>query len=421
MAKVLSVKQPWASWICPSDAIKKAWNDELWPKLPRVVENRTWAKLPNYRGPLLIHASKSIDNKAWEYFDAMKKYVGGESEYPLGCIIGSVELVEIEFSSMSEWYNPGCIALILEENKRFDNFIFIGGQLGLFNVDDNLLTKGSKVEDVPKYGKGWRDGGYVDEKGKMIIVAQQNDELYGIYRVTKFDGDMPVETRKVRGTNVSRNRSEVEKALQVLAKDRRWPEYRPIGDESENEAQHTENCQTDTAPCEAGQAETEAPDDQETELRNAEDLPTEKIIQVKVEPTEGEKKLRRMLCDVERLEEEKRRNAKNYTDEINDLRNKIFELAHDPSYTHKKCKIEWDWVDGVKRYIDPDDGAIVETEAITDDERYQQTQLNLQGRGKDLDESNPQADLESTDHPEYDPIEDIMDDTDENPDFDSFE
>lgn len=407
MARALSIKQPWASWICPSEAIKNAWNKIEWPELPKDVENRNWPHLPTYKGTLLIHASKKVEKNAWDYFWEMNPFPGGEKEYPTGCIIGMVDLVGANMSSSSEWYAPGNIALMFRNYKRFELPIYIPGQLGIFNVPDDVLEKGLCMEERPAYGEDWRDGGYVDEKGKNIIVAQQNNEQYGIFRVTKIDDDMPVETRKVRGTMVSRDRGEVEKSLESLAKDRRWPKYAPIED-----GQETDGPEPDPETVNREVAENEPEITEEIESP----LPTEKIVRVKVDSIDADKILRKKILAVASLEAEKKLSNKRYSDEINALNNEIYSLAEEDSFTHKKCKIEWDWDDGVKRYVDPESGTIVETEAITDDERYQQTKLNLQDR---VDDSDAPDDIE--DH-EYQPAEDdVMDDTDEDPDFDGFE
>ncbi len=69
--KAITIKQPYASLIAAG--IKK-------------YEFRTWKT--KYRGELLIHAGKSIDKKA------VKKFKEYNLDYPTGCIIAKVNLVD---------------------------------------------------------------------------------------------------------------------------------------------------------------------------------------------------------------------------------------------------------------------------------------------------------------------------------------
>lgn len=69
--KVITIKQPFASLI--AEGIKE-------------YEFRTWKT--KYRGEILIHAGKGIDEKA------MKKFEKYNLEYPCGCIIAKVNLTD---------------------------------------------------------------------------------------------------------------------------------------------------------------------------------------------------------------------------------------------------------------------------------------------------------------------------------------
>ena len=70
--KVLTIKQPWATLIMQGD---------------KRFEFRSWKT--KYRGELLIHAGKGIDNKSVE---RLKKYL--PEELPAGKILGKVKLVD---------------------------------------------------------------------------------------------------------------------------------------------------------------------------------------------------------------------------------------------------------------------------------------------------------------------------------------
>ena len=69
--KVITIKQPFASLIAAG--LKE-------------YEFRTWKT--NYRGEILIHAGKGIDK------DAMKKFEFLNLDYPTGCIIAKVKLMD---------------------------------------------------------------------------------------------------------------------------------------------------------------------------------------------------------------------------------------------------------------------------------------------------------------------------------------
>ena len=69
--KVLTIKQPFATLI--AEGLKE-------------YEFRTWKT--KYRGEFLIHAGKSIDEKA------MKKFEQYNLEYPIGCIIAKATLTD---------------------------------------------------------------------------------------------------------------------------------------------------------------------------------------------------------------------------------------------------------------------------------------------------------------------------------------
>jgi len=115
--KILSVKQPWA-WLF--------FAPELAAEKRKDVENRIW--YTNYRGPLLIHASKKFD---WDGFISLREEwpeigelvinhfdirVGcGTNNYShlgvyageVGGIVGMVHLDRIEEDSKSRWAAPG--------------------------------------------------------------------------------------------------------------------------------------------------------------------------------------------------------------------------------------------------------------------------------------------------------------------------
>lgn len=87
--KIMTVKQPWAT------ALISGGKD---------VENRTWET--SYRGWMLVHAGKSID----EFVPA--RYGLGDKRaamaLPRGCVIGAVNITAVVRNRRSRWAEAGC-------------------------------------------------------------------------------------------------------------------------------------------------------------------------------------------------------------------------------------------------------------------------------------------------------------------------
>jgi hypothetical protein len=116
----LSIRQPWA-W-----AIIHAGKD---------IENRSWAT--SYRGPLLIHASKSVTKGAYEGFLEFVKDIPGVETPDLasllrGGIIGSVYLADCVRGSNSPWF-VGSVGFVLENPAPLP-WRPMRGRLSLFEV-----------------------------------------------------------------------------------------------------------------------------------------------------------------------------------------------------------------------------------------------------------------------------------------------
>jgi hypothetical protein len=122
MIKILSVRQPWAS------LIVLGFKD---------VENRTWRT--DYRGPLLIHASKKADSATSA--DIARHYgVMPPSILPLGGVIGIVDVVDCLKNHTSKWYAPAHYGFALA-NSRPLPFIQWRGAQGLRDAPDELLER----------------------------------------------------------------------------------------------------------------------------------------------------------------------------------------------------------------------------------------------------------------------------------------
>lgn len=109
------------------------------------VENRTWAT--KYRGPLAIHASLKADAEpAWSFCEGQWESLVPNSicliprkSVDYGGIIGTVDLVDCVTESDSPWFF-GPYGFVLA-NPRPCKFVPMKGQLGLFNINANLIER----------------------------------------------------------------------------------------------------------------------------------------------------------------------------------------------------------------------------------------------------------------------------------------
>lgn len=127
--KALSIKQPWTSLIIEGH---------------KEYEFRTYKT--NYRGKILIHASKTIEKHNIKRFESLNL------NYELGAIIGEAYitdciLVDDAFEQKLIKQNPlvyqnnndkRIYAWKLENIKKYDKPIYVKGMLGLWNYNDDL-------------------------------------------------------------------------------------------------------------------------------------------------------------------------------------------------------------------------------------------------------------------------------------------
>lgn len=128
--KAISIKQPWAWTIC------RGYKD---------IENRSWPT--NYRGPVLIHAGKTVDIDALEFlFFFLSANFGGDpvdylqqymKERAFGAIVGSAKITDCVQQSSSPWFS-GPYGFTLAEPKIIKPIPY-RGQLSFFDVPDELL------------------------------------------------------------------------------------------------------------------------------------------------------------------------------------------------------------------------------------------------------------------------------------------
>ena len=125
--KALTIKEPWATLII--EGYKE-------------YEFRSWKT--NYRGKILIHAGMTLEK------DNVIKFQDYNLKYSKGAIIGEAEITDCIFVTQEvndelRKLNPlvygksGHVekyAWKLENVKKYDEPIFIKGQLGLWNYDE---------------------------------------------------------------------------------------------------------------------------------------------------------------------------------------------------------------------------------------------------------------------------------------------
>ena len=134
MSKALSLLQPWASLVVIG---------------AKTVETRSWNT--DYRGRLLIHASKGKSGAALAAEPFLAKYIPRFAELPFGAIIGEVMLTEVvrltelalppallDRLTLEERafgaYDTGRYAWLLEDAIQYDHPVPATGALGLWDA-----------------------------------------------------------------------------------------------------------------------------------------------------------------------------------------------------------------------------------------------------------------------------------------------
>jgi len=105
------------------------------------IENRTWST--RFRGPVLIHAGKSLTCAEYENCVDPLMHVGGPvidipsfGDLERGGIIGIAEIVDCVSQSESPWF-MGEFGFVMR-NARLLPFTPMRGMLGFFNAPDGF-------------------------------------------------------------------------------------------------------------------------------------------------------------------------------------------------------------------------------------------------------------------------------------------
>ena len=111
----LSVRQPWA-WLIVNGL--------------KDIENRSWRT--NLRGPLLIHASLSLDGHAGNIEWVERRHgISVPSELDRGGMVGVVDVSDCVESHKSKWFEKGGFGWVLSNPRRL-KFRLCKGAVGLF-------------------------------------------------------------------------------------------------------------------------------------------------------------------------------------------------------------------------------------------------------------------------------------------------
>ena len=124
--KAISIRQPW-SWLIVN-GIKD-------------IENRKWRT--DYRGPLLIHASKLWDQEGYEFIQSRggewkTDFLQEKEDFERGYLIGMVEMIDCVEHHPSKWFF-GPWGFVFESPEVWADPIPYRGQLGLFDVPSRIL------------------------------------------------------------------------------------------------------------------------------------------------------------------------------------------------------------------------------------------------------------------------------------------
>ncbi len=129
--KALTIKQPWGSLIVRGG---------------KDIENRDWHT--NYRGIVAVHTSKKLDPDEMEsacgmmagFVPKFSDRIFRQDTFPLGSIIGTVEIVDCVDHSDSPWF-CGDFGFLLRNPVAFPEPIECRGALSFWNVPDDLLPR----------------------------------------------------------------------------------------------------------------------------------------------------------------------------------------------------------------------------------------------------------------------------------------
>ena len=151
----LSIRQPWAWLICHPEIVTACGIS------PKQIENRDWLPPKGYRGPLLIHTGRNVDEEMfladlfrgpqidryyWEekFGDVGQKLSQmmpqSKDDYARGAIIGMAMLTGVVTESDSPWF-CGRYGFVLKDARAFEKPVPYRGSLKLFDIPIELVPE----------------------------------------------------------------------------------------------------------------------------------------------------------------------------------------------------------------------------------------------------------------------------------------
>lgn len=156
--KAISIWQPWADLILYHG---------------KTTENRTWWN--RYRGNLLVHASKKVDEEAYYHYRA--RFSLPDSPYAMtqGALVGCVFLYAIDTEFLTEWDNPDCQHWRLSHPRVFETPIPYRGAQGLFDVPDDFIAHALRTARAG--GPDVRRPVNVEEP--LVVEPERQPDMFG--------------------------------------------------------------------------------------------------------------------------------------------------------------------------------------------------------------------------------------------------
>lgn len=147
----ISVRPPYGTWLANPQRFMEA------GIIPKIYENRDKDFTGGYRGPVLIHQSKTFEQDAIDYWMLHCPNLGDgilgdafsleKRDYPLGAIVGIADLVNVVQDADDPWFT-GKYGLVLANARPIEPIPY-KGQLGLFSVPRSVLEQKEVISNGP--------------------------------------------------------------------------------------------------------------------------------------------------------------------------------------------------------------------------------------------------------------------------------
>ncbi len=120
-------------------SIRPAWAHAI-AHLGKRIENRTWST--RYRGPILIHASSSVDAGDHRLLEAIIGRSVDRESFERGAIVAVAEIADcVDAAEAPSRWTCGPIAWRLRNVRALRRPVAASGRLGLWTPDASLLRR----------------------------------------------------------------------------------------------------------------------------------------------------------------------------------------------------------------------------------------------------------------------------------------